>query len=395
MDEPKHQAVESSAKPVATSPKRPSDSLKPPPAAPTTTTTVKSPAKESNPQEEDGTSDAETIVLHGLSPTKPRKVITIKHEEKSEGEIDDTPVSPKKVVKDGKDNKDGKDGKDGKDSKDSKVRDRVRSDDVGDDKPPLKKKRPLDKDNQHRTKDAASSGLSSVPASPPLHPDRQHNIQRRRRSSASESEHTRPRSPRLIKDKAKSVDRQLKRKAPKAESDDEDGSHKARRPRISDMGTKPSSGRGLHDKHSSRARSNSPHSRLHRRSTSTQLPAQSSNGVMKKRRPAPLMSTDYQSDDSSASGSPHPRSSRLKSIATPLTGDSTASPAKMHGVHKKHLDAHGQTLFAKACAKGEYDVAKMRLQERPEDLNFSDHAGNTPPSSSLPERTRGCCQALD
>ncbi|KAK8089348.1 hypothetical protein PG997_004309 [Apiospora hydei] len=375
MDEPKHQAVESSAKPVATSPKRP-DTLKPPPAAPPTATattatiTSKSPTKDPdpNPQEEDGTSDAETIVLHGLSPTKPpRKVITIKHEEKSEGEIDDTPLSPKKAVKD---------GKDGKDSKEGKVR--VRGDDVGDEKPPLKKKRPLDKDGQHRTKDAASSGLSSVPASPPPHPDRQHNTQRRRRSSGSESEHTRPRSPRLIKDKAKSVDRQLKRKAPKAESDDEDGSHKARRPRISDQGTKPPSARALQEKHTSRARSNSPHSRLHRRSTSTQLPAQSSNGVLKKRRPAPLMSTDYQSDDSSASGSPHPRSSRLKSIATPLTGDSTASPAKMHGVHKKHLDAHGQTLFAKACAKGEYDVAKMRLQERPEDLNFSDHAGNTP-----------------
>lgn len=373
MDEPKHQAVESSAKPVALSPKRP-DTLKPPPAAPTTTATTiisKSPIKDANPQEEDGPSDAETIVLHGPSPTKPRKVITIKHEEKSEGEIDDTPVSPKKVLKDGKE------------GKDDKIRDRVRSDDVGDEKqPPLKKKRPLDKDGQPRTKDAASSGLSSVPASPPLHPDRQHNIQRRRRSgdahSGSESEHTRPQSPRPIKDKAKSVDRQLKRKAPKADSDDEDGSHKTRRPRIPDQGFKSSAGRGLHDKHTSRARSNSPHSRLHRRSTSTQLPAQSSNGVLKKRRPAPLMSTDYQSDDSSASGSPHPRSSRLKSIATPLTGDSTASPAKMHGVHKKHLDAHGQTLFAKACAKGEYDVAKMRLQERPEDLNFSDHAGNTP-----------------
>ncbi|KAK8049292.1 hypothetical protein PG994_011022 [Apiospora phragmitis] len=355
MDEPKHQAVESSAKPVATSPKRP-DTLKPPPAAPTTTTTTttKSPTKDPNPQEEDGASDAETIVLHGLSPTKPpRKVITIKHEEKSEGEIDDTPVSPKKVVKDDKD------------GKESKVRDRVRGDDVGDEKPPPKKKRPLDKDGQHRIKDAASSGLSSVPASP-------HRIQTDNRTFngggdlLAQSLNIQGRGP-LGSSRTRPT-----------ESDDEDGSHKARRPRISDQGIKSSSGRGLHEKHTSRARSNSPHSRLHRRSTSTQLPAQSSNGVLKKRRPAPLMSTDYQSDDSSASGSPHPRSSRLKSIATPLTGDSTASPAKMHGVHKKHLDAHGQTLFAKACAKGEYDVAKMRLQERPEDLNFSDHAGNTP-----------------
>ncbi|KAI0187763.1 ankyrin repeat protein, partial [Xylaria flabelliformis] len=46
--------------------------------------------------------------------------------------------------------------------------------------------------------------------------------------------------------------------------------------------------------------------------------------------------------------------------------------------HKKHVDNHGQTLFAKACAKGEYETARKRLAERPEDLNFADYAGNTP-----------------
>jgi ankyrin repeat protein len=46
--------------------------------------------------------------------------------------------------------------------------------------------------------------------------------------------------------------------------------------------------------------------------------------------------------------------------------------------HKKHLDAHGQTFLARACAKGEYDIAKQRLQERPEDINVADYAGNTP-----------------
>ena len=46
--------------------------------------------------------------------------------------------------------------------------------------------------------------------------------------------------------------------------------------------------------------------------------------------------------------------------------------------HKKHLDAHGQTYLARACAKGEYETAKQRLQERPEDLNVADYAGNTP-----------------
>jgi hypothetical protein len=46
--------------------------------------------------------------------------------------------------------------------------------------------------------------------------------------------------------------------------------------------------------------------------------------------------------------------------------------------HKKHLDAHGQTFLARACAKGEYETAKQRLQERPEDINVADYAGNTP-----------------
>ncbi|KAI0967027.1 ankyrin repeat-containing domain protein [Xylaria arbuscula] len=39
---------------------------------------------------------------------------------------------------------------------------------------------------------------------------------------------------------------------------------------------------------------------------------------------------------------------------------------------------HGETRFAKACAKGEYEKAKKRLAERPEDLNSTDFAGNTP-----------------
>jgi hypothetical protein len=46
--------------------------------------------------------------------------------------------------------------------------------------------------------------------------------------------------------------------------------------------------------------------------------------------------------------------------------------------HKKHLDAHGQTFLARACARGEYDAVKKRLGERPEDINVADYAGNTP-----------------
>lgn len=329
-------------------------------------------------------SDAETIVLSGkdgISPSKPRKLI--KHEDKSDGEIDQILPVSHTITRDGKDAKEGERRGGG-----APVDDAASSSSLG------RTKRSVDK----RAKDG-SSGLSSAPASPPSHHRRNHSLSHQRRRSGgghseSDSESSKPTSPKLSKEKAKSVDRLLsqKRKAPKAESDDEAESRKARRPRISDTSIdtslsskyqkdhRQSSGRSHQDKAaSSRTRSVSPHGRGHRRSLSTQLPSQSSNGLSHKKRrvPAPLQPTDYRSDDSSASGSPPPRSSRLKSMATPGTGDSNMSPAKM-APHKKHLDAHGQTLFAKACAKGEYDVAKVRLQERPEDLNFADHAGNTP-----------------
>ncbi|KAI0013668.1 hypothetical protein F4779DRAFT_625160 [Xylariaceae sp. FL0662B] len=327
-------------------------------------------------------SDAETIVLPGketISPSKPRKVI--KHEDKSDGEMDDLLPPPGKHPRDGKDA-----DRSGGPSEESAA-------------PLGRKKRPFDKEREklQRTKDA-SSGLSSAPASPPQHRRNGHEQSDRRRKSGDAHSESGSESPKsksyrdAIKHKSKSVDRLLsgKRKAPKAESEDEGETRKARRPRISDpnldnsVATKEkdpkSSSRQHFDKHStSRNRSLSPHGRIHRRSLSTQLPSQSSNGFSSKKRriPAPLQSTDYHSDDSSASGSPHPRSSKLRSIATPLTGECTVSPVKMPP-HKKHVDNHGQTLLAKACAKGEYATAKRRLAERPEDLNFADYAGNTP-----------------
>ncbi|KAI1844946.1 hypothetical protein JX266_008962 [Neoarthrinium moseri] len=383
-------APTTSSKPTApsSSTTSPAKDSKPATATTTATTTTTAAAAANNNDDDDNNdatandqvSDAETIVLpgkDGVSPSKPRKLI--KHEDKSDGEIDRVLPAPKKVSREARDARDGD-----------------RSTAPADDAPSTapRKKRPLDKESGKH----GSGALSSAPASP--HPHAQPQRRRERSSShrrhrsgdahsGSDSDDSKPRSPKLSK--AKSVDRLLaqKRKAPKTESDDDAESRKVRRPRISDTSLdgkahkdhRQSSAKAHPEKMSStRTRSVSPHGRPHRRSLSTQLPSQSSSAGLssKKRRvPAPLQSTDYHSDDSSASGSPHPRSSRLKSVATPGTGDSTMSPAKI-APHKKHLDAHGQTLFAKACAKGEYDMAKMRLGERPEDLNFADHAGNTP-----------------
>ncbi|KAI0439579.1 hypothetical protein F4803DRAFT_564391 [Xylaria telfairii] len=362
------------------------DAPKPKPLSALATNTLKSPTNTKVPSTLDDdaaldqNSDAETIVLpgkDGISPSKPRKVI--KHEDKSDDEINSIP-RPRKPLK--------------------ATRDADYNGGHSDDATSIafggKKKRQSEKESQRANNN--SGALGSAPTSPPIHNRTSHVPSHRRRRSGdvhseSGSESSKSRSHKLShKDKAKSVERLLsgKRRAVKTESDDDGEVRKVRRSRISDAsidalaGARDRDHRTLVAKHADkqstmRNRSASPPSRIHRRSISTQLPSQSSNGLSNKKRrvPAPLQSTEYQSDDSSASGSPHPRSSKLKSVATPLTGESTISPARMPA-HKKHVDNHGQTLFAKACAKGEYEIARKRLAERPEDLNFADYAGNTP-----------------
>ncbi|KAF6815708.1 hypothetical protein CSOJ01_03388 [Colletotrichum sojae] len=353
-------------------PKSADESIKSPPNLPKdikpSVTVARAPlAAEEVPTERD--SDAETIVLPGKDGHSPSKARKVKHEDRSDGEL----PPPRK-------NRDASASRDG--DKDKTLNPPCLLSE-GPSSLGAKKKRLHDQSS--RNKDG-SSGLSSAPASPP----------RRRNGGHSDSDTgaDRRKSPKLpLKDRAKSTDRTVphKRKLPKADSDDEGENRKARRQRISDMGvdSRPnrlpkehkSATRKENEGHSgSRTRSVSPHHpRAHRRSISTQLPANSSNGLShkKKRLPPPLQSTDYHSDESSASGSPHPRSSKLRNLSTPATAESNMSPAKI-APHKKHLDAHGQTFLARACARGEYDVAKQRLGERPEDLNVADYAGNTP-----------------
>lgn len=338
----------------------------------------------------DGNSDAETIVLPGKdghSPSKARKII--KHE-KSDTEDGPPPMSNRKHAHLKHQDRDGDKGEKGDRGDRPDKPDRsgpAAASGPNNDSPPSllgKKKKHLDKP---KAKDG-SSGLSSAPGSPPP-------PQRRRRSSnahhsKSDSETAPADAARTSapKDKTKMPDKVVphKRKALRLESDDEAENRKIRRQRSSGSGLDASRKHHIptksshHETHPpARTRSTSPHSRAHRRSLSTQLPGNSSNGLSqkKKRIPAPLQSTDYHSDDSSASGSPHPRSSKLRGLATPATAESNVSPAKM-APHKKHLDAHGQTFLARACAKGEYDTAKHRLGDRPEDINVADYAGNTP-----------------
>ncbi|KAH8815827.1 ankyrin repeat protein [Xylogone sp. PMI_703] len=314
-------------------------------------------------------SEAETLILPGKdghSPSKIRK--SIKAEDKSEDE--QLPNVPDKMTVD-----DGAAAK----SRVSEVAREGASSKLG------KRKRPKHgNDIDDADYAEASSDDSSILTSP---------IGTARSSlskpAASDSESVKSPSPpvSVVRSKAKSVDNVLSRKKSRATgSGDEAERPKFNRQRSSGADPKPSkenraSAKPHADTHSrTRTRSVSPPARAHKRSISTtQLSASGTNGLShkKKRVPAPLQSTEYHSDDSSASSGAHPRSSRLRSLAAPRTGELTASPAKM-APHKKHLDAHGQTLLARACSTGKLESARQRLAERPDDLNWPDFAGNTP-----------------
>ncbi|ETS86734.1 hypothetical protein PFICI_00562 [Pestalotiopsis fici W106-1] len=125
----------------------------------------------------------------------------------------------------------------------------------------------------------------------------------------------------------------------------------------------------LLDSHkSSDSESDSQH-RLTRRKRFLSPPAALAAGVVD----APLQSIDHDSSKSS-NDSPrshqHTRSLRSKNKGTTNAGHSDPT--------KRHLAAHGQTLFARACGKGDYEAARRHLAERPEDLDRPDYAGNTP-----------------
>ena len=311
-------------------------------------------------------SDAETVVLPGKDGYSPSKTRKVRQEDQSEN------VQER-----------GKSGGN-----------RRESDDRSTDKSHLKSTRHSGSGDGDKLKvrklarKDGSSGLSSAPSSPSN--KRSKLIERTRKqrhndsddpNSSSSDESTKSGTRSMLKsalDKIRPGDKlhPQKRKAPKADSEDEADTHKSRRQRTASVGMDGGRTRDGRSKHASQTRSPSPHLRQHRRSISNSTPI---NGQQQRRkRLAVTTRTEYQSDDSSASDSPHPRTHTLRRLPPPLNAsESTISPAKV-GPHKKHLDAHGQTFLARACARGEFEGAKTRLRERPEDLNVADYAGNTP-----------------
>jgi Ankyrin repeats (3 copies) len=95
-----------------------------------------------------------------------------------------------------------------------------------------------------------------------------------------------------------------------------------------------------------------------------------------RRIPAPLNTRRNHSSDrsSDASNSPAPSRPHLQKF-TSNDYDAT-SPAKV--MAKKLRDRHGRTFLAQACTDDKLDRVKQVYEERPQDLNIADNAGNTP-----------------
>ncbi|KAL2871112.1 putative histone deacetylase complex subunit (Hos4) [Aspergillus lucknowensis] len=126
-------------------------------------------------------------------------------------------------------------------------------------------------------------------------------------------------------------------------------------------------------------RSVSPIRQAHKRTASG--PQLTGGNVTRKRKaPTPLItgfqrqSSEDRQSVSSANGSPLP-SAQVRKLAS--VDGSSASPARPTN-YKKLRDQNGRTRLARACAAQELEAVIARHEERPEDLNVPDNAGNTP-----------------
>ncbi len=115
-------------------------------------------------------------------------------------------------------------------------------------------------------------------------------------------------------------------------------------------------------------RSESPPIRVHERARSIQSNLSESHRSKRRKAPQPLL-IDQAHGDSDDSNSVYSRPS-LQKLAS-IDNNS------MSKVSKKNRDKNGRTLLARACALDELE-AEARLNERPEDLDIPDNAGNTP-----------------
>ena len=234
----------------------------------------------------------------------------------------------------------------------------------GVDKPSLKRKRvqpPYEADTAER---GVSSNLSSTISSPT---HRSHTSPERNDSDSSRSRTSPP------LDETKQHKGVIPQKR-KLREGTKEVNGKGRRMRRSGVNRERLTDRSESPQHNSR------HTFQTVRAISTELP-----GSLRRRKAPPSLSVGHgrkaseeTRDDSDDSISTHGHPGLRKLAST----DNIPS-AKM-GPHKKNRDKNGRTALARTCAIEEkgFDTAfeelKLRLLERPEDLNVPDYAGNTP-----------------
>jgi ankyrin repeat protein len=337
-----------------------------PPTLPTATKTGPE-AEDRSPSGGKSDSEAETVVLpaHGLSPTKSRKAIKLEDKFREGDPLDEIDVDDAM--------KDGENAELPSEGATSNLGKRKRS-------------KHGNVNTRQETRNGNSSGLSSVPTSP-LATTRS-SLSKRAESESDISKSPSPGASRGAK--AKSTRRDSPQDSDnEAPSADDKEKHRTRRRRSSGLevagqqnqqNVDPQSTSHAENNSRNPTRSTSPRLPAHRRSASSNSAV---NGLSHKKRklPAPLRATrdrhsieEESDDDSSVGESPHPRRSRTRNLATPPTGDS--SVAKMPP-HKKR-NPFGRTALADACEDGDITKARRLLQEKPEDLDVADAAGNTP-----------------
>lgn len=129
---------------------------------------------------------------------------------------------------------------------------------------------------------------------------------------------------------------------------------------------------------SPRHRSESPPSQRHKRAQSAQF-SDLLDKNKRKKVPPPLLvdrrrkaSEDVHGEsDGSSSVHSHPPLQKVTSI-----DQSAISPAK-YSMKKKNRDKNGRTALARACSH-DFAGSKKHIQERPQDIDVPDNAGNTP-----------------
>lgn len=95
-----------------------------------------------------------------------------------------------------------------------------------------------------------------------------------------------------------------------------------------------------------------------------------------RRVPAPLNTRRNHSSDRSSEASNSPALSRPHLHKFASNDHDVTSPAKV--MAKKLRDKHGRTLLAQAATDDKLDRVRQVYEERPQDLNIADNAGNTP-----------------